>query len=327
MKRVPRSDTLRRLARRLATATGATSDAVRVAALEQSVHALRLQIGSLRARQHRVWPPATLREAEFQVFSQFGEDGILQYLLANVGAVPEVFVEFGVGDYAEANTLFLLLHDNWRGLILDGSADAIASVRGRDWFWRHDLRAEGAFIDRDNIDMLIASHGIAGEIGLLSIDIDGNDYWVWQRIAGVNPVIVVVEYNSLFGPDRAVSVPYDPSFQRTRAHPSNLYWGASLGALCHLARNKGYACVGSNRAGNNAFFVRADRRGDLPALAARDGWVASRFRESRDVEGRLTFLSGDERLRAIADLPLVDVETGVTLRVGDLAGATPPGVR
>ena len=212
-------------------------------------------------------------------------------------------------------------------MILDGSVDAIAGVRDRDFFWRHDLRAESAFIDRDDIDGLIASHGFAGEIGLLSIDIDGNDYWVWERIAGIDPVIVVVEYNSLFGPDRAVSIPYAPGFERTHAHHSNLYWGASLGAMCRLGHAKGYAFVGSNRAGNNAFFVRANRRGDLPALSAREGWVASRFRESRDREGRLTFMSGDERLQLIAHLPLVDVATGAALKVGDLAGTALPGVR
>ena len=326
MKRRSRTDALRNLVRRIVPQPP-DEGLARLATLEHAVHTLRLHVGGLHARQLRASLPATLREAEFQVFSQFGEDGILQYLLAKVGSVPEVFVEFGVGNYTEANTLFLLLHDNWRGLILDGSQDAIASVRGREWCWRHDLRAESAFIDRENIDALITSNGVAGEIGLLSVDIDGNDYWVWERVAGVHPVIVVVEYNSLFGPDRAVSVPYDPSFQRTRAHHSNLYWGASLGALCHLARMKGYAFVGSNRAGNNAFFVRADRRGDLPALSARDGWVASRFRESRDRAGQLTFLSGDERLRPIAGLPLVDVETGATLTVGDLAATSLPGVR
>lgn len=290
----------------------------RVSELSDSVRDLQMQVGCLQVKQMRASAPASLREAEFRVFSQFGEDGILQYLIWKLAPLPEIFVEFGVGDYTEANTLFLLMHDNWRGLIMDSSASNIENVRRRSLAWRHDLRAACAFVNRDNINRLIESNGVSGAIGLLSIDIDGNDYWVWERMDVVRPVIVVVEYNSVFGASRAVSVPYDPSFDRTRAHFSTLYWGCSLAALCHLAESKGYVFVGSNSAGNNAFFVHAEHRRDLKSCSAEEGYVESRFRESRDVAGALTFLSGRERLAAIADLPLIDVETGKTLPVREL---------
>lgn len=262
-----------------------------------------------------------IQDAECRVFSQFGEDGIIQYLLRQL-ALPghlSIFVEFGVQDYTESNTRFLLVKDNWRGLVIDGDAENIRSIHRSALSWRHDLTAVAAFIDKDNINELIAGNGVSGEIGLLSIDLDGNDYWIWEALTVVSPRLVVAEYNSVFGLDDAVSVPYDAAFRRSFAHHSNLYWGASLKALEHLARKKGYALVGSNSAGNNAFFVRSDCLGELRELSAAEAYVESRFRESRGTDGSLTFLSGADRRQPIADMPLINVITGARLSVGQLA--------
>lgn len=262
-----------------------------------------------------------IRDAEFKVFSQFGEDGILQYLIRQTRIPYELntFVEFGVETYAEANTRFLLANDNWRGLVMDGSEDNIARVKESPIYWRHALTAVAAFIDAENINRLIADAGFAGEIGILSVDIDGNDYWVWDRINVVSPVIVVVEYNSVFGPDLAVTVPYDPTFVRGKAHHTNLYWGCSLRALQLLGDRKGYALVGSNNAGNNAFFVRRDCLHDLKETSAESAYVESRFRESRDAMGSLTFLSGRARFEAISSLPVYDVEKDIVVSLGGLS--------
>jgi hypothetical protein len=139
---------------------------------------------------------------------------------------------------------------------------------------------------------------------------------VLEAIDIVSPRILVVEYNSTFGPDATVSVPYVPKFDRTAAHPSNLYWGASLAAICLVADRKGQAFIGSNSAGNNAFFVRRDVIGDLRTQTPADGWVDARFRESRDSAGALTFIDGREaRLAAIADMPLIDVASGASTTV------------
>jgi hypothetical protein len=261
-----------------------------------------------------------IRAAEFKVFSQFGEDGIIQYLVrqARVPAQSRTFVEFGVESYDEANTRFLVLSDNWRGLIMDGSSLNMQRVRNSSIYWRHNLVAVDAFIDAENINGLIRDAGFSGEIGLLSIDIDGNDYWVWEKIDVVNPIVVVAEYNSVFGSRHAITVPYDKQFSRARAHSSHLYWGASLKALVELGNRKGYAFVGSNNAGNNAFFVRRDRLNDQRELTAAEGYVESQFRESRDRNGNLTFLSGAARLQEIIDLPIYDVERNVVVRLGDL---------
>lgn len=270
-------------------------------------------------------PLERLQDAEFKVFSQFGEDGILQYLARETGLSrsEQTFVEFGVQNYSESNTRFLLMNDHWRGLIIDGSQEYIDSVRNQDLYWRHDLTAVAAWIDRDNINRLIGDAGFSGEIGLLSVDIDGNDYWVWERIDVVRPVIVVVEWNSVFGPDHSISVPYDPAFQRQQAHHSCLYWGASIRAFEHLAERRGYALLGSNTAANNLFFVRKDRLGRLRPLSAQEAYIESRFRDSRDAAGRLNFLGGARRREEILDLPVIEVVSGkpTTLRGLDAAPA------
>jgi hypothetical protein len=259
-----------------------------------------------------------LADAEFKVYSQWGEDGIIQFLISRVRPLEPTFVEFGTQNYTESNTRFLLVNNNWRGLVMDGSEREIEFVRSDVIYWRHDLEAVCAFITVDNINELIGRRFAGPELGLLSVDIDGNDYWVWQAITRVQPSVVVCEYNSIFGARRAVSIPYRADFDRTVAHHSNLYYGASLPALCRLAAEKGYAFVGSNSAGNNAFFVRQDRLGGLRPLSAAQGYVESRYRESRDASGRLSYLRGIERLRAVQDLPLVDVETGKTRLIREL---------
>lgn len=262
----------------------------------------------------------SLHDVEFKVFSQYGEDGILQHLIRQTHILPseQVFVEFGVQDYLESNTRFLLQGCQWRGLIIDGSSEYMESVRRSDLYWRNDLTALDAWIDRDNINDLIGGAGFSGDIGILSVDIDGNDYWVWERIEVVNPVIVVLEWNSVFGPDHPVSVPYDPAFSRAEAHYSCLYWGASMGAFESLGSAKGYSLLGSNRVGNNIFFVRNDRLGDLSPVTTSEAWLESRFRDSRDTSGQLDFKSGVARKEVIKDLPLIDVTTGEPVTLAGL---------
>jgi hypothetical protein len=308
---------LRRTVGMLGAASG------QAAQLPTEFERLRMQLGGAEAARVRALPADCVAEAEFQVFSQFGEDGILQFLVGHV-PVPvasEVFVEFGVETYAEANTRFLLLHDNWRGLIMDGGEAMHGFLEASGLKWRHHVDAKTAFIDRDNINALIESAGVSGDIGLLSVDIDGNDYWVLQAVDVVSPRILALEYNATFGAEAAVTVPYDPSFVRGQKHWTWLYWGASLGALTRLADEKGYALVAGNRAGNNAFYVRRDVLGDIPEQTVADAWRPARFRESRDRAGNLSYVSEpQERLRLMRDMPLVDVEGEREVTVGEHFG-------
>lgn len=287
--------------------------------IREQNNATRLLLGKQLANQvrhHGIYE--NIHDTEFKVFSQFGDDGILQYLIYQTRPEHHTFIEFGVQDYSESNTRFLLMNDNWRGLIMDGDTQAMSALRNDELYWRYDLTAVGAFVTRENVNQLFRNNGFGGEIGLLSLDIDGNDYWVWEVIDSVNPVIVTVEYNSVFGAQHAVSVPYDPAFYRTKAHYSNLYWGVSLKALCVLAEKKGYAFVGCNSNGNNAHFVRKDKVGKIPVKSVEMGYVESRFRESRDINGSLTFLHGEQRIKAIKDMQVVDVPTNTLVYLRDL---------
>jgi hypothetical protein len=280
--------------------------------LQKAVGRLEMRMSSPRERFAQM-----LHAHEFKVYSQWGEDGIIQFLIHTVEITNPVFVEFGVQDYKESNTRFLLQNDNWSGLVIDASRENIGIIKSDALSYRNDLKADCDFIDRDNINQIITRNGIAGDIGLLSIDIDGNDYWVWDAIDCVSPRIVICEYDSLLGARHPVSTPYDKSFDRLRAHYSFLYGGASIRALHSLGKKKGYSLIGSNSAGNNLFFVRDDVRGALPALAPEEAYVKARFRNSKDREGRMTFLSFDESLKLIRHMPLQDVESGKMVTVGD----------
>jgi hypothetical protein len=276
--------------------------------VQRSIRRIREALGRIEASQSAACAAPELAAHEFRVFSQWGEDGIIQHLLRHVAVGRKIFVEFGVEDYTEANTRFLLINDNWSGLVIDGGAANIGAIRRDEIYWQHNLKAVESFITRENINALLTEHGATGEIGLLSIDIDGMDYWVWEAITVVNPAIVIVEYNSRFGAERAVTVPYDPAFVREKAHHSHAHYGASLAALVGLGRCKGYAFVGSNRAGNNAFFVRRDLlAAPLRNLTAAEGYVCRQFREARGADGRLIFPTPEEEAALVSSLPVVEV--------------------
>lgn len=283
--------------------------------LDRNAHLLAASLIAV----NRGRPDATLRDWEFSVFSQFGEDGIIQYLLDRVPIIQETFVEFGVENFLEANTRFLLTHNRWSGLVIDGSQGNVDRIRNDEIFFRHEIAALCSFITRENINELIARK-FRGDLGLLSVDIDGNDYWVWEAVDVVSPRIVVCEYNSLFGAERAVTVPYNPNFVRSEAHYSFLYFGASLRALCDLAERKGYVFVGCNADGNNAFFVRKDVAGRVTPQSVEQGFVRSKFRESRNRQGQMDYVSGADRLPLIAELPLFDLGLNRLVTVGEACG-------
>lgn len=258
----------------------------------------------------------SLSEVEFKVFSQWGDDGIIQWLASNLEFPDKTFVEFGVENYRESNTRFLMMNNNWSGLVMDGSESNVSQIINSEYFWKFNLSAKAVFIDTDNINSLLSSSELRKEVGILHIDLDGNDYWIWKEIKVISPIVVILEYNSIFGIDRSITIPYDKSFNRTNAHYSNLYYGASLRALHQLSADKGYSFIGCNSAGNNAYFVRKDKLNDSVREATLEsGYVLSMLRESRDRDGRLTFLTGRDRLEAIRGMPVYNIETN---RVEDL---------
>lgn len=260
----------------------------------------------------------SLDEVEFKVFSQWGEDGIVQYLINKINIPNKYFVEFGVGNYTESNTRFLLRNNNWSGLIIEASKADVDYIKKDDIYWKYDLNAINSFITKDNINSILRENINKKDIGLLSIDIDGNDYWIWKEVCAIKPRIVMCEYNSVFSNEYSITVPYDDNFNRTNKHYSNLYFGASLPALCDLAEQKGYDFIGCTSGGNDAFFVRKDLSKPFKLCGYKDGCILSRVRESRDINGNLSFISGDRRIKEIYNMDVVDLRTNKIVKIKEL---------
>ena len=270
-----------------------------------------LALGRMLSRQNWQLDSSNFNDYEFKVFSQFGDDGLIQFLVRNLNIQNNTFIEFGVGDYMESNTRFLLMNNNWEGFVMDGSSDNMNHLKTRSWYWRYNIACKDTFITKSNINSLLEATGLEN-VGLLHIDLDGNDYFILKELnmKRYNPSILILEYNSLFGVDRSISTPYKEDFFRTNAHHSNLYYGASLPALDMLSRELGYRFVGCNEAGNNAYFVRQDLLNDsVKEVSLNEGYRISQFRESRNAEGKNTFVSGKERIDIIKGLEVLNVET------------------
>ena len=268
-----------------------------------------LAIGSMLSNQQYSMNSLNINDYEFKIFSQFGDDGIIQYLIKHIPIENETFIEFGVENYLESNTRFLMMNNNWAGFVMDGSEEAMSSLKNHRWYWQYNLTNKAIFIDKENINKLLATTGFS-DIGLLHIDLDGNDYHILTElnISELNPSILIMEYNSVFGKDRAITIPYNKNFIRKNAHYSNLYYGASLSALNYAASKKGYSLVGCNRAGNNAYFVKDHLLNErIKKMSVEDVFIESKFRESRDKDYSLSYLSGQKRYEMIKGLDVLNV--------------------
>ena len=207
------------------------------------------------ASADRYADPRCLTRHGYRCFSQNDEDGLIDEILRRVGTTARTFVEFGIGNGLENNTLALLTA-GWRGVWLEGDPASAAHVRTEfsGPISTGQLVLEQAFVTAENIEALLLKSGVPQEPDLLSIDIDGSDYWVWKAINRFRPRVVVIEYNASLGRTARVVVPYDPAARWS----GGSHFGASLAALEGLGREKGYALVGCSITGVNAFFVRTD---------------------------------------------------------------------
>ena len=281
---------------------------ISILTIDARLYKIQEALGRVEARQTAELTSGNLQSNEFRVSSQWGEDGIIQKLIRHIDIKKEIFIEFGVERYTESNTRFLLTNNNWSGLVIDGNQNNIDYIKKDQIYWQHNLKAECSFITKENINQIFDKNGIQGDIGILSIDIDGDDYWVWEAITTVNPAIVIVEYNAKLGADLAVTVPYESDFIRLKKHYSMIYYGASLKALHILGNKKGYTLVGCNSTGANAFFVRQDLMVDeIKEVTVEEGYVCNSFRESRDINGNLTYLSHEEELKLLLTMPLIKI--------------------
>ncbi len=216
-----------------------------------------------RDRFERGLPTLPFDEVQFRQCSQNGEDGILLYLFTLLGTTNKKFLEICAGDGQQCNTANLVINHGWKGLMLDGKEENIKS--GRAFYAKHPdtliwpPKFVHSWITRDNINDLVMLNGMSGDIDLLSIDLDGNDYWIFEALDVVNPRIIVTEYQAAFGADSAITQRYIEDFRITDSARAGMpRVGASLPALAKLAKKKGYRLVGCERLCFNAFFVRED---------------------------------------------------------------------
>ena len=278
-------------------ARGLKGDARRLSIMMQAIQrALFLDPASLSY-------PYNLTARRFSLSSQNEEDGIIHAIFDTVGEGSRRFVEIGAGTNG-GNSGFLASECGWSGMMLEANEDRLSKLKMH--FEPLGITCLGNWVARENINDFIRDSGCEGEIDLLSIDIDGNDYWIWESITACSPRLVIIEYNSLFGPDRAVVVPYDAEFDRHRfveaAEGGHYYFGASLHALSRLAEQKGYRLVVTEPRGVNAFFLRNDVGQEIPAC---DPSSAYRMLVKYGRRGHDLFEYISEH-----DLPLIDLDAG-----------------
>ena len=252
-----------------------------------------------------------LNDYEFQIFSQFGDDGIIQYLIQELKIEDKTFIEFGVENYDEANTRLLLESFGWSGLVIDASKTNVLHIIKQDYYWRNNLNVACDFITKENINKILENNNFKKKIGILSIDIDGNDYWIWKEITNVDPSIVIVEYNARFGSENSVTIPYKENFNRMNTNFNNLYYGASLSALTKLAKEKNYSLIGTNSNGNNAYFIKNDllpnEHNILKAKKPNECFNTNSFKEFRDKKNNIVSLTHEQELKILEKAELIKI--------------------
>jgi len=245
-----------------------------------------------------------LSEVGFKSFSQTNEDGILLFIFSVIGTTNAKSVEICAGNGIECNTANLIIYHRWSGLLVDG--DEALIEQGRRFYRRnpntfvYPPTLVHAWITRDNVNDVIRDNGFEGPIDLLSVDMDGVDYWIWDAINVIDPRVVVVEYQDIIGPEKALTVPYRDDFNAyeyptTDGMPN--FCGASLPAFAKLAAKRGYRLVGCNQYGYNAFFIKnplGER--EIPGIPIQDC-----FKHSKVIWGM------NERFPTVKDLPWVEV--------------------
>lgn len=216
---------------------------------------LRQTLRTVQRGLTRLVRPDTLNAYERRRSSQNGEDGILAEVFRRIGSGDRYVVEFGVADGRECNAA-ALVRAGWNGVLIEGDPAAFRAL-ARTYAGVTGLRLVNAYVDAENIAALFREHGVPSAFDLLSIDIDGNDYWIWEALAAYRPRVVVIEYNAAHPPPERWVMAYDPAHRWAGGG----YYGASLASLEALGTRLGYALIGTDDNGVNAFFVRENLLG------------------------------------------------------------------
>jgi hypothetical protein len=214
------------------------------------------------AKQQSRTPYERISDAGFRAYSQFEEDGILLYLFSMLGFEGRTAVEICCGSGNECMAANLILNHGFAGYLFDGDKDNVDAAttffNAQKDCLLNDPKIVKAWITAENVNDLLTSAGCPKNIDLLSLDIDGNDYWVLRAIDVISPRVMVLETHNVVPSNLSLTIPYRPDFDR-RNGPHMDFAGASLLAVAKLCRDKGYRLIGAHRLGFNAFFLRNDQ--------------------------------------------------------------------
>lgn len=253
----------------------------------------------------------SLRDVDYKIFSQNGEDGIIDYLLFQLNIEKPKFLEIGVGDYSECNTRFLYDRISGEGTIIDVIKDFENKVKKNIKKWRGNLTILNKQINSENILTILNENKSLLRLDLFSIDIDGIDYWIIKKLPKHFCKVAVLEFNPLFGKDIEVTVPNLSNFDRKNYHYSHLCFGMSIKAAINIMEEKGFYFVGTNLFRNNAFFVSNEFEKEkyfknLKIIDLSEA-VNANFRESRTFTGDLNYLRRDQQLKEISNCEVIDL--------------------
>ena len=263
---------------------------------------------NMRDKYHKI---KKLFEVDYKIFSQNGEDGILDYILYQLGIQKPKFLEIGVGDYSECNTRFIFEKCSSKGIIIDSLDNLEERVKKNVLLWKGELNIINKSINSENILKILNENDTLNQLDLFSLDIDGIDYWIIEKLPKDFSKIAILEYNHIFGNNLKVTVPNIENFDRSVYHYSNLCFGMSIKAAIEIMEKKNFYFVGTNLFKNNAFFVSKNypKNKFFQNLIIEDPTYSANatFRESRDIKGNLNYLSGKKKIQEISDCEVVEL--------------------
>ncbi len=262
-------------------------------------------------------------QTNYKVFSQNGEDGIIQYLIKTLKLNHIRFVEIGTDDYTESNTRYIFQTMRCDGLIIDPLKNLETLVRKKiPKLWKNNLTIINKFATPENINSILDDNNFQNDIDLFSLDIDGIDYWIIKKLKKNISKIFVAEYNPYFGPELEITVPNINNFDRTSYHYSNLCFGVSLKSLVKIMIEKDYTFLGSNDLRNNAFFISNNYIHKIkikkPKIENLFEYTNATFRESRDRNGNLTFIEPKKILYEIKDCEVIELKSNKLVKIREL---------
>jgi len=254
-----------------------------------------------------------IEDSEIKIFSQNGEDGIIDFIVQKLNLKKPSFIEIGVGDYSEANTRLLYEMYYGNGLIIDVNKNLKKKVAQNVNLWKGNLNIIEAKVSSKNINSLLNTE-VSFPIDFFSIDIDSIDYWVINELKNKISKVFILEYNPIFGSKLEISVPNDQNFLRKKYYYSSVFFGASLMAYVKLMDQKGYYLLGVNRLRNNAFFINKNYKKNVffPKISKVNLKEATNFNytTSRNVQGVLDYLNRKNSLNKIINLDIIDLSKG-----------------